>query len=104
LDGGKDDKLWRSLQISYEDLQPTECNMFLDIACYFCVLNEQMFIQIWDSQSSPQLGLQNLKDRSLVRLSENGNLVMTNYGTWVENLQQLNKKINGIQKKKISNV
>jgi len=76
LDGGKDDKLWKSLQISYEDLQHNECNMFLDIACYFCGLNEQMIIQIWDSQSSPQLGLQNLKDRSLVKLSENGNLVM----------------------------
>jgi len=57
LDGGKDDKLWRSLQVSYEDLQHTECNMFLDIACYFCGLNEQMIIQIWDFQSSPQLGL-----------------------------------------------
>ncbi len=78
LDGGKDDKLWRSLQISYEDLQPIECNMFLDIACYFCGLNEQMIIQIWDYQSSPTLGLQNLKDRSLVKLSENGNLVMHN--------------------------
>jgi hypothetical protein len=76
LDGGKDDKLWRSLQVSYEDLQHTECNMFLDIACYFCGLNEQMIIQIWDFQSSPQFGLQNLKDRSLVKLSENGNLVM----------------------------
>jgi hypothetical protein len=76
LDGGKDDKLWRSLRVSYDDLQPIECNMFLDIACYFCGLNEQMIIQIWDSQSSPQLGLQNLKDRSLVKLSENGNLVM----------------------------
>ncbi len=57
LDGGKDDNLWRSLQISYEDLQPTECNMFLDIACLFCGLNEQMIIRVWDSQSSPQLGL-----------------------------------------------
>jgi hypothetical protein len=76
LDGGKNDKLWKSLKISYEDLQPTECNMFLDIACYFCGLNEQMVIQIWDSHSSPQLGLQNLKDRSLVKSSENGNLIM----------------------------
>jgi Leucine-rich repeat (LRR) protein len=50
--------------------------MFLDIACYFCGLNEQMIIQIWDFQSSPQLGLWNLKDRSLVKPSENGNLVM----------------------------
>ncbi len=76
LHGGKVDKLWRSLQISYDNLQPTECNMFLDIACYFCDLNEQMSIQIWDPQSSPQLGLQNLKDRSLVKLNENGNIVM----------------------------
>jgi hypothetical protein len=87
LDGGKDDKLWRSLQISYDDLQPIECNMFLDIACYFCGLNEQMIIQIWDSQSSPQLGLQNLKDRSLVKLSENGNLVMH------DQLQDMGRKI-----------
>jgi hypothetical protein len=76
LDGGKNDKLWRRLQICYEDLQPIERNMFLDIACYFCGLNEQMIIQIWDSQSSPQLGLRNLKARSLVKLSEDGNLVM----------------------------
>jgi hypothetical protein len=52
--------------------------MFLDIACYFCGWNEQMIIQIWDSQSSPQLGLQNLKNRSLVKLSENAYLVMHN--------------------------
>jgi hypothetical protein len=50
--------------------------MFLDIACYFCGWNEQMIIQIWDSWSSSQLGLQNLKDRSLGKLSENGYLVM----------------------------
>ncbi len=72
----KDDKLWRSLQISYENLQPIECNMFLDIACYFCGWNEQMIIQTWDSQSSPQLGLWNLKDRSLVKLNENDYLVI----------------------------
>jgi hypothetical protein len=76
LDGGKDDKLWRSLQISYEVLQPTKCDMFLDIAYYFCGWNEQMIIQIWNSQSSLQLGLRNLKDRSLVKLSDNGYLVM----------------------------
>ncbi len=93
LDGGKDDKLWRSLRISYEDLQPTECNMFLDIACYFCGFNEQMIIQIWDSQSSPQLGLQNLKDRSLVKLSENVNLVMH------DQLRGMGRKIATIEQK-----
>jgi energy-coupling factor transporter ATP-binding protein EcfA2 len=93
LDGGKDDKLWRSLQISYEDLQPTERNMFLDIACYFCGLNEQMITQIWDSQSSPQLGLRNLKDRSLVKLSENGNLVVH------DQLRDMGRKFATVQQK-----
>jgi hypothetical protein len=93
LDGGKDDKLWRSLRVSYDDLQPIECNMFLDIACYFCGLNEQMIIQIWDSQSSPQLGLQNLKDRSLVKLRENGNLVMH------DQLRDMGRKIATIEHK-----
>jgi hypothetical protein len=37
LDGGKNDKVWRSLWISYEDLQNVERNMFLDIACFFLV-------------------------------------------------------------------
>ncbi|KAH8973931.1 hypothetical protein BDL97_01G074300 [Sphagnum fallax] len=93
LDGGKDDKLWKSFQISYEDLQPTERNMFLDIACYFCGFNEQMIIQIWDSQSSPQLGLKNLKNKSLVKLSENGNLVMHNL------LRDMGRKIATIEQK-----
>jgi len=93
LDGGKEDKLWRSLQISYEDLQPIERNMFLDIACYFCGLNEQMIIQIWDSQSSPQLGLRNLKDRSLVKQNEIGNLVMH------DRLQDMGRKIATIEEK-----
>jgi hypothetical protein len=93
LDGGKEDKLWRSLQISYEDLQPIERNMFLDIACYFCGMNEQMIIQIWDSQSSPQLGLRNLKDRSLVKQNEIGNLVMH------DQLQDMGRKIATIEKK-----
>jgi hypothetical protein len=67
--------------------------MFLDIACYFCGLNEQMIIQIWDSQSSPRLGLRNLKDRSLVKLSENGNLVMH------DQLRDTGRKIATIEQK-----
>ncbi len=46
--------------------------MFLDIACYFGGLKEIIALRIWDSESST-LELQNLKDRSLVKVKEDGN-------------------------------
>jgi hypothetical protein len=75
LDGGKKDILWQSLEISYRDLDQPEKYMFLDIACYFGGLKEIIALQIWDSKSST-LELQNLKDRSLVKVNKYGNLTM----------------------------
>jgi hypothetical protein len=75
LDGGTKDMLWQSLEISYKDLAQPEKDMFLDIACYFCGLKEIIALQIWDSESST-FELQNLKDRSLVKVNEDGNLIM----------------------------
>jgi hypothetical protein len=49
--------------------------MFLDIACYFGGLKEIIAHRIWDSESST-LELQNLKDRSLVKVDKDGNLIM----------------------------
>jgi len=73
LDGGIEDILWQSLEISYKDLDQPEKDMFLDIACYFGGLKESIALQIWDSESST-LELQNLKDRSLVKVKKDGNL------------------------------
>jgi GTPase SAR1 family protein len=73
LDGGIEDILWKSLEISYKDLDQPEKDMFLDIACYFGGLKEIIALRIWDSDSST-LELQNLKDRSLVKIKEDGNL------------------------------
>ncbi|CAM6008121.1 unnamed protein product [Sphagnum balticum] len=73
LDGGIEDILWRSLEISYKDLDQPEKDMFLDIACYFGGLKEIIALRIWDSESST-LELQNLKDRSLVKVKEDGQL------------------------------
>jgi hypothetical protein len=73
LDGGIEDILWKSLDISYKDLDQPEKDMFLDIACYFGGLKELIALRIWDSDSST-LELQNLKDRSLVKVKEDGNL------------------------------
>ncbi len=75
LDGGKKDMLWQSLEISYRDLAQPEKDMFLDIACYFGGFKEITAHRIWDSESS-KLELQNLKDRSLVKVKEDGNLFM----------------------------
>jgi len=75
LDGGKKDILWQSLEISYRDLDQPEKDMFLDIACYFGGLKEIIALQIWDSKSST-LELQNLKDRSLLKVNKDGNLIM----------------------------
>jgi len=72
LDGGMNDILWKSLEIFYKDLDQPEKDMFLDIACYFGGLKEIMAFRIWDSVSST-LELQNLKDRSLVKVKD-GNL------------------------------
>ncbi len=75
LDGGTEDILWQSLEISYKDLNQPEKDMFLDIACYFGGLKEIIALRIWDYESST-LELQNLKDRSLVKVNKDGNLIM----------------------------
>jgi hypothetical protein len=75
LDGGTEDILWQSLEISYKDLNQPEKDMFLDIACYFGGLKKIIAIRIWDSESST-LELQNLKDRPLVKVNKDGILIM----------------------------
>jgi energy-coupling factor transporter ATP-binding protein EcfA2 len=82
----ENDKLWGRLSISYIDLAYEEQQMFLDIACFFSEYNSkfetgvtiQKALQIWNvpSQYSSMSSLQNLMDRSLVKVNDKGNLVM----------------------------
>jgi hypothetical protein len=82
----ENDKLWGRLKISYIDLAYEKREMFLDIACFFSEYNSkfetgvtvQKALQIWKvpSQYSSMSSLQNLKDRSLVKVNDKGNLVM----------------------------
>ncbi len=92
--GGRigNDKLWGRLRICYDDLAYEEREMFLDIACFFSEYNSKFedistkqkgvtirkALQIWKvpSQYSLMSNLQNLKDRSLVKVNDRGNLVM----------------------------
>ncbi len=79
----ENDKLWGRLSISYIDLAYEEQQMFLDIACFFSEYNlkfetgvtVQKALQIWNVPSSMS-SLQNLMDRSLVKVNDKGNLVM----------------------------
>ncbi len=89
----ENDQLWGRLKICYNDLANEEREMFLDIACFFSEYNSkledtwwtkqkgvtiQKALQIWKvvSQNSSMSSLQNLKDRSLVKVNDKGNLVM----------------------------
>ncbi|CAK9877693.1 unnamed protein product [Sphagnum jensenii] len=82
----ENDKLWGQLRICYIDLAYEEQEMFLDISCFFSKYNSkfetgvtiQKASHIWDipSQYSSNSSLQNLKNKSLVKVNDKGNLVM----------------------------
>jgi hypothetical protein len=80
ITGGFDNELlWKALRISYDHLNEEHQDMFLDIACFFIGFKKQTFCRVYwnaDGSSSPMLGLQNLKDRSLIKWAEDGSLYM----------------------------
>jgi len=80
IPGGSDNEmLWKTLSISYDHLIQIEQDMFLDIACFFIGFKKSTFCRVYwnvDNSSSPMLRLQNLKDRSLIKWAEDGNLYM----------------------------
>jgi len=80
ITGGFDNELlWETLRISYEHLNEEHKDMFLDIACFFISFKKNTFCRVYwnaDGSSSPMLGLQNLKDRSLIKWGEDGSLYM----------------------------
>jgi hypothetical protein len=77
--GSKDEVLWTTLRISYDHLDKDHQNMFLDIACFLVGFNKSTLCRIYwngDDSCSPMLGLQNLKDRYLIKWAEDGSLYM----------------------------
>jgi len=87
LGGGMENEvLWNTLKISYDDLEEEEKNMFLGIACFFYGYETSTIFRI-GTYRSPILGLRNLKDRSLVKITEDGYLNMH------EQLKDMGQKI-----------
>ena len=90
LDGSsKDEKLWKRLMISYDDLSSNEKSIFLDMACVllkyapfhyfnwyekeFQMLRRDTVERIWNSEL---LGIQNLTNRSLIKWSGDDNMLV----------------------------
>jgi hypothetical protein len=78
ITGGSDNEmLWKTLRISYDHLNKTHQDMFLDIACFFVGFQKSSFCRVyWNGDDSWMLILQNLKDRSLIKWAEDGSLYM----------------------------
>ncbi|XP_027335730.1 TMV resistance protein N-like isoform X2 [Abrus precatorius] len=82
-------KIQDTLKISYDSLQPTEKNMFLDIACFFKGMDINEVINILENCGDhPKIGIDILIERSLVTLDRmNGKL-------WMHDLlQEMGKNI-----------
>jgi len=78
ITGGLDNEvLWKQLRISYDHLDKEHRNMFLDIACFLDNLKISTVCRMWNEDDlRPMFGLQNLKDRSLIKWTEDGVLYM----------------------------
>jgi hypothetical protein len=95
LGGGRENEvLWNKLKISYDDLEEEEKHMFLDIACFFDGYETNITFRI-GTYRSPILGLRNLKDRSLVKITKDGYLNM------YEQLKDMGQKIAMEQRSRI---
>ncbi|KAG6540889.1 hypothetical protein Mapa_017765 [Marchantia paleacea] len=79
LDGIADDKYWQKLGESYEELGKLEKTMFLDLAVFDVYSGEKqqydvdLLKQAWRTRSqgmSPDIGLKNLQERSLIRMRQ----------------------------------
>jgi hypothetical protein len=77
--GFDNEMLWKTLWISYDQLNKEHQDMFLDIACFFIGFKKSTFCRVYSNGNyslSPMFGLQNLKDRSLINWAKDGSLYM----------------------------
>jgi hypothetical protein len=90
IGGSKDEVLWTTLRISYDHLDKDHQNMFLDIACFLVGFNKSMFCRVYwngDDSCNPMVGLQILKNKSLIKWAQDGGLYMH------EQLQDMGRNI-----------
>ncbi|XP_009779694.1 TMV resistance protein N-like [Nicotiana sylvestris] len=86
-------KIVEKLKISYDGLEPIQQKMFLDIACFFRGRSKGYAMQILEScHSGIEYGLRVLIDKSLVSISEKGEIQMHDFiedmGKYIVNFQK----------------
>ncbi|OIT27720.1 PREDICTED: TMV resistance protein N-like [Nicotiana attenuata] len=86
-------KIVEKLKISYDGLEPIQQKMFLDIACFFRGRYKGYAMQILEScHSGVEYGLRVLIDKSLVSISEKGEIQMHDFiedmGKYIVNFQK----------------
>ena len=81
-------EIQKVLEQSYEGLEDTERDMFLDIACFFKGFPKKYVMDVLDScDLSPICGIQKLIDKCLISVDQYDQLSMNNF------LQQMGKEI-----------
>jgi hypothetical protein len=69
-----------SLKISYDNLDPEEKKIFLDIACFFIGEHRETVIRIWNGSGwEGWLGLRNLENRCLVEVDGENRIRMNDH-------------------------
>ena len=78
----------KKLQVSYDGLQDTEKDIFLDIACFFKGLDEGYVVKILDAcELYPGCGIPRLVDKCLITIDQDGTLSMHDL------IQQMGKEV-----------
>lgn len=76
----ENERLWKSLRISYDVLCLKEKEKFLDIACFFCSslrYGKHTLLRIWGGEYADSLELRNLEERCLIKINkEDGTVTM----------------------------
>ncbi|KAH9319526.1 hypothetical protein KI387_021295 [Taxus chinensis] len=77
LESARCDDIYRSLKISYENLNLQEKELFLDIACFFIGQDQETAISFWeDLNLNPHLNLSNLVLKSLVKIDNKQEIIL----------------------------
>ncbi|KAJ4949804.1 hypothetical protein NE237_000078 [Protea cynaroides] len=70
------DKLQKKLRIGYDGLSCVEQEIFLDIACFFIGKDRNIVCHRWDGHLFPEIGIEVLRRKSLIKIDENNELRM----------------------------
>ncbi|XP_042520119.1 disease resistance protein RUN1-like, partial [Macadamia integrifolia] len=77
LESKPDDQIQKALKLSFYDLDDTEKDIFLDIACFFIGMEKNYVCEILDGCNLfPVIGIRILSQRSLIKIDEINRLKM----------------------------